>query len=798
MAHHPPSKGPYVSASRTGRRITLATAVTGLLAAPLAVLSLASPAQAAPVDIQILGTNDFHGRLLPNGGEAGAAQFAGAVAQLECENPNTIFAAGGDLIGASTFESFIQRDKPTIDALNAAGLDVSAAGNHEFDGGYRDLVDRVMGPYDATNNPEGGAQFQYIAANVRKRSDGSYALPDITPRTPDPADSSDGGSWITTIAGVKVGFVGGVTEDLPSLVSPGGIADIRVSSIVDETNAAADRLKAAGADMVVLLVHEGATSTNIAALSDGSAFARIVNGVDGDVSAIISGHTHLAYNHLYNGRPVVSAGQYGTNLNKLVFTVDPDTNAVALKSSSIVAAAPLTLACDAAKAKKAEVQKIVDDAVAKAAVLGARPLGQISGSFNRAVLANGTTENRGGESTLGNLVAEIQRWATSTPEAGNAQIGFMNPGGLRADIVGNNASGYPAVVTYRQAASAQPFANTLVNIKMTGAEIKKALEQQWQRDDKGNVPSRPFLRLGASEGFFSTYDARRPEGDRITGMFLNGKAIEPGTVYSVTVNSFLATGGDNFRAFRDALGGAGGPGGVGSRRDTGKTDLQATVDYFAAKATSSPLPVDYQQHFVGVQWPADKPRFYRVGQRVNVALSSLAMTHPRDLRDRSLTVTTTNARLRSVGVDNSIDALPFDDSGRSNVSVKLTGKTRPGDQTLTFEGVTTRSTFRLPIEIRKALAIVRAGIKQDRVVANKTRARVRVNVSALGLDKVYGNVVVVKSGGKSYMGKLKDGKVLVELDPFKKAGEKNIVVKYRGSRVVRGKRLVTTVDVKRR
>ena len=181
--------------------------LTGLIAAPLAVVSTAVPAYSALVDVQILGTNDFHGRLLPNtsppSNEAGAAQFAGAVAELEADHTTgpTIFAAGGDLIGASTFESFIQKDKPTLDALNAAGLDVSAAGNHEFDAGYADLVNRVMAPFDATANPYGGAAWQYIAANVRKRAGGGYALPDITSRTPDVNDTSDGGTWTTTVAG---------------------------------------------------------------------------------------------------------------------------------------------------------------------------------------------------------------------------------------------------------------------------------------------------------------------------------------------------------------------------------------------------------------------------------------------------------------------------------------------------------------------------------------------------------------------------------------------------------------------
>ena len=282
----------------------------------------------AETEIQILGINDFHGRILNedgtngtfNGPVAGAAILSGAVKQLRGENPNTVFAAAGDLIGASTFESFIQKDKPTIDALNEAGLEVSAVGNHELDGGYNDLINRVMAPYDATSNPLGGANWEYIAANLRKRSDDSHAVED---------------SWIKDFGDVQVGFVGAVTEDLPSLVSPDGIADIKVTDIVDEVNASADALEADGADVIVLLIHEGASSTSYAAATDpNSAFGQVVNGVDANIDAIVSGHTHLAYNHAVpvpewvsenrpvTTRPVVSAGQYGTFLNQLELTVD--------------------------------------------------------------------------------------------------------------------------------------------------------------------------------------------------------------------------------------------------------------------------------------------------------------------------------------------------------------------------------------------------------------------------------------------------------------------------------------------
>lgn len=755
------------------------------------MLSTTAPAHAAPVTIQILGTNDFHGRLLANGDEAGAAQFAGAVAQLESTNPNTIFAAAGDLIGASTFESFIQHDKPTLDALNRAGLDVSAAGNHEFDGGYSDLVNRVMKP-ESASNPEGGAEWQYIAANVRKKSDDSPALPDVTATTPDLSDVSNGATWMTTTAGgVKVGFVGAVTEDLPALVSPSGIADLNVQPIVREVNEGATQLKADGADVVIMLVHEGAATTAASSLSDGSAFAQIVAGVSPDVSAIISGHTHLAYNHTDPnadtlGRPVVSAGQYGTNLNQLLLSVDPATDAVSVLDQKIVKAKDVVLSAPAATSAFNDVKAIVDDAVAKSNVLGAVELGKLGGGFRRAYLANGTTENRGGESTLGNLVAEVQRWATSAPESGAAQIAFMNPGGLRQDMVGNNAAGYPATLTYKQAAVVQPFANTLVNMKMTGSQIKTVLEQQWQRDKDGGVPSRPFLRLGTSEGFLATYDATRPEGNRVTSMWLNGKAIEPATSYSVTVNSFLASGGDNFREFAKGA----------APRDTGKVDLQAMVDFMAAKAKTTPLRVDAKQHFVGVTWPATAPRFYRLGQDVKLSLSSLAMTAPGDAKDALLNVKVGEKSLAPTPVDNTLGTAVFDDYGTSAVSVKLKGKTRTGKQLMTFTGPTTGTSFSVPIDVRKAKGILKVRTKPERIVKGETRTRIKIKASALGLSTVTGKIKV-KAGGKTYTVKLKKGRAFVRLDSFAHTGKKRVVVKYVGSRKVRRVAEVMTIKVHR-
>ncbi|MDO9495500.1 MAG: ExeM/NucH family extracellular endonuclease [Nocardioides sp.] len=732
-------------------------------------------------EVQILGINDFHGRLLANGAEGGAAVLSGAVKQLDSENPNTVFSAAGDLIGASTFESFIQDDEPTIDALNEAGLDVSAAGNHEFDQGYEDLVGRV----------QARATWEYIAANVVE-----------------PAGRDDlAESWTQDFGGIKVGFVGAVTEDLPTLVSPAGMTGVTVIDIVAATNAEAAMLRSGPdpADLVVLLVHEGAASTNIADATNGSAFGTIVNGVSADVDAIVSGHTHLAYNHsipvpewvtegrAVTERPVVSAGQYGMALNQLKFQFD-DTGEVTAKSQTL-----LPLATDADGSGPGSVfnanypvdaptKVIVDAAVAAAETLGAVPLGEIGGRFDRAKLANGTTENRGGESTLGNLVAEVQQWATETPEAGAAQIAFMNPGGLRQDMVGIGTGDFPRTLSYKQAAVVQPFANTLVNMGLTGADIKAALEQQWQPGS-----SRPFLKLGASEGFEYTYDPAKAQGSRITSMTLDGTPIDLATTYSVTVNSFLASGGDSFGAFNNGT----------DKRDTGKIDLEAMVDYMEEFASVDPLAVDYTQRAVGVSFPAGAPAAYAAGGTVAFGVSSWAFTGPSDAEDTEVVVSLDGTALGSFPLDNAAQAaLPgFDEAGTAAVSVTLPAGVAPGTQVLTLTGATTGTEVEVPVTVAdgtpvKVPATIKVTHSPAKVVVGQTRPRVRVVVSATGVTPT--GWIKIRGTSKGVMSvKLVNGVAKVKLPAFRTVGRKKLTVIYSGNGQVKGARKVHYIRVVR-
>jgi 5'-nucleotidase len=383
-------------------------------------------------------------------------------------------------------------------------------------------------------------------------------------------------------------------------------------------------------------------------------------------------------------RPVVSAGQYGQNLNKLGFTVDAATGQVTAKTQSIVAL-PGSFPVDTA------TQAIVDAANTAAGPLGSKVLGEIEGPFYKAKFDNGTSDNRGGESTLGNLVAEVQRWATSS------QIAFMNPGGLRADMVGTvTADGRN--LTYKQAADVQSFANTLVKMDMTGETIRKLLEQQWQNNPNGSVPARPFLKLGVSEGFEYTYDPTLPEDSRITGMWLNGEPIVADQVYSVAANSFLATGtGDNFFAFADAT----------NKRDSGQVDLQAMVDYMAefanAEAGDPALPVDYAQRAVGVAFPAGAPEAYAPGETVEFDLSSLSMSAPTDKRDEQVIVSLDGQELGRFGVTSAFlpaaDGNSNDEVGKASVSVVLPGDVAEGEAVLTVTGATTGTSATVAIPV---------------------------------------------------------------------------------------------------
>jgi len=682
-----------ISARALAASAVLALGVPLLVAAPAAAVPLGAvpdapiPPDPAPAStFTILTINDFHGRLEAADPAAGAAVLAGAVRSFEASG-ETLVVSAGDSIGASTFTSFIQQDQPTLDALNSIGLDASALGNHEFDTGTADLRDRILP----------AAAFPYLAVNVYKAG------------TSDPAFEEYS---LQEVGQTTVGFIGAVTEELPSLVSPAGITDIEVGAIVPAVNRVALQLSdgdtANGeADVLILLVHEGAASPDLAASTDASAFGTVVTGVDASVDAIVSAHTHQTYVHNIPApgasipRPVLQAGQYGESLGRLTVGVDAAGDLVNITGEVL----PLF----GAYSPDAGVEAIVADAVAVADVEGAVPVGRITADLTRARQSDGVTENRGGESTLGNFVADVQQAATVDT---GSQFALMNPGGLRADLL--YASSSPedpdGTVTYREAASVQPFANTLLTLTLTGVQLRQVLEQQWQPA----TASRPFLKLGVSQELQYTYDPAAPAGQHIGTIVLNGEPVADGDTVRATVNSFLASGGDNFSALADGT----------DRADSGRVDLQSMVGYFAEVGEVSPTTA---QRAVGVSLTPPGP--YEGGEEVTVGLSSLLLSTDRTTAD-TLVVVSVNAEQESVDQDSAdqdgtgedsaaqdgtaqgaaedpveptsapIDPTIIDttdESGRATVTVRLPDELT-GTTTLSVAVPTTGTSLTLPLE----------------------------------------------------------------------------------------------------
>ncbi len=581
---------------RSLSRRFLAVATATALSAPLLAFT---PAQAAdPVTVNLIGINDFHGRI-----DAATVQWAGAIKQLEADAPagSSLLISAGDNIGASLFNSSIQQDNPTIDVLNAVGLDATAAGNHEFDQGYDDLVQRVI--------PR--ADFPVLGANVKK-ADGSDALP--------PSATFD-------VSGVKVAVVGAVTQETPTLVSPAGIDGLTFGDPVAGINAETTRLNALPAadrpDVIVASFHEGApdgTLTLQQAMAQSAVFRHLVNDTSAEVDAILMGHTHQRYTYdapvpgsSGKTRPIIQTGNYGEYVGQIKLQVDPDSGAVTSYSMRNLARSTATDAALIQQYPELDtVRTLRDEAVTYATRVGNVKKGEITADITRAFV-NGTTEDRASESTAGGLVADALLETVANQPAG-ADLGIVNPGGLRPPDLTyagepGNAVNTDGVVTFGELNAVLPFANNLNSVKLSGASLKKVLEQQWQRDAAGEVPTRPYLQLGLSKNVSYTFDASRAEGDRITSVRINGQALDPAKEYKVATFSFLATGGDNFRAFKE-----------GVNTDTGLVDRDGWVAYFEK---FSPISPDFAKRSVEVR--GVKPQ-YRVGASGSITLPRLDMT----------------------------------------------------------------------------------------------------------------------------------------------------------------------------
>lgn len=520
------------------------------------------------VKIKLLGINDFHGQLSPRAVGARPAGGAAVLASYlrvasDAAKDGAIIVHAGDHVGATPPNSALLQDEPAISVLNhltnkhclpahlfrKLPYDIQAYtqprcnivgtfGNHEFDEGIGEALRLVYGG----NHEDGpflekrwqGAEFPYITSNVINESTGRSVLPPHT---------------VKVVDGIRIGFIGAVLKETPTIVTPTGVAGLQFIDEADAINASVKQLKRQGVKTIVVTIHQGTGQTSYVGPTDPEVLpptgpiADIVKRLDSEVDVVISGHAHGFTNALVpnnKGKEILitQAFSASTAYGDIDLAISRKSSDVVEKSGAIV-----TTWGDEGPGLVPDVKvaELVAQADERVAPLVNRLVGTVTTALNR-------TESSAGESSLGNLIADAQRVQT------NAQFAFMNPGGIRADLAAGE-------VTWGELFTIQPFGNDLVSMDLTGAQIKTLLEQQWQ--------GQTFPRILKTSGLTYTWDNNRPVGDRVTQILAaDATPLDPAATYRVTVNSFIAAGGDNFLVLPQ-----------GTNRVVGPVDLDALVDY---------------------------------------------------------------------------------------------------------------------------------------------------------------------------------------------------------------------------
>ncbi|MFJ1750881.1 bifunctional metallophosphatase/5'-nucleotidase [Streptomyces sp. NPDC088116] len=537
------------------------------------------------VDVQLLSFNDLHGNLEAPAGSAGTVTEkqadgttktipAGGVEYLATSlrdarkgNPYSITAAGGDMVGASPLLSGLFHDEPTIEALNKIDLDVTTVGNHEFDEGATELARLQNGGCHPTGGcyEKGkkfkGADFPYLAANVTTEKTGKPVLKPYT-------------VWKKN--GVKVGFIGVTLEGTPDVVTAEGVKGLKFHDEIETVNKYAKELERQGVKSIVALIHEGGSPASTAynydcdspGAGDGISgpISDIAKGITPKVDALVTGHTHQAYactipDPAGNPRLVTSASSFGKLYTDTTLTYDRRTNDIVRTS---VKSANHVVSREQPKAK--DLTSLIGRWNKLAAPIAAAPQGYIAADIN----GRGASTP---ESPLGDLIADAQLAGMSPADKGGAQIAFMNPGGIRSDLV-HKASGSEGdgVVTYGEAFTVQPFTNMMNAVDLTGEQVIKALQQQVS----GSNEASPKI-LQPSKGLTYTLDMTKSGAARVVTdtVKLNGEAIDPAKTYRVAMNEFLAGGGDGFPAL-----------GEGKNKLVGAADLDMLNAYLKANSSA--------------------------------------------------------------------------------------------------------------------------------------------------------------------------------------------------------------------
>jgi 2',3'-cyclic-nucleotide 2'-phosphodiesterase (5'-nucleotidase family) len=598
------------------RRLSGVVAVAAMAAAGLAMTGGSSTAAAngPTMDIQLLSFNDFHGNLETPSGSSGrivtghktvtdpktgvvSAQDvttdAGGVEYLATHlkearkgHPYSLTVAAGDLIGASPLLSAAFHDEPTIEAMNSLGLDASAVGNHEFDEGYKELqrmadggcLDDGAGANNQDSCPGGktftGANFDYLAANVVYSGTDKTILPPYT---------------IKNIKGAKIGFIGMTLQDTPTIVTAAGVAGLQFKNEVATANALVPVLRAQGVNAIVVLIHQGGTPNQQTWYENGTPYTvnptydytcaqggslaadspiiPIAKGLDPAIDMIVSGHTHQPYvcdikDPAGQPRMVTSASSFGRLFTDTELTYDRRTQDIVRTS---VDSANMIVTRDVAK--DADQTALIDRYKTLVTPIASKVIGHVTTDVTR-------TGNAGGESQLGDLIADAQFADPSVVTGGKKpDIAFMNPGGIRTDLTYSNSKygEAPGDITFEEAFNVQPFNNYLVSLDLTGAQVKQLLTEQWSGKNAGTAKKI----LQVNQDFNYTYS-----GTTLGTVTLKGQPLVDTQTYRIVTNNFLQGGGDNFPTMAK-----------GTNVYYGGLDIDAFASYLSASSPYTPGPL---------------------------------------------------------------------------------------------------------------------------------------------------------------------------------------------------------------
>jgi 5'-nucleotidase len=517
----------------------------------------------APIDINLVAVNDFHGHLeaenftyasVKDGKEhvahaGGIATLGAALQAWRREDKELLLIGAGDLVGASPALSGAWADEPTIEALNLMDMRLSALGNHELDQGKDELLRQQHGGCKSSRpdaackfRPDfSGAKYTYLAANVIDTATGKSFLPAYR---------------VEQVHGVKIGFIGAVLRDTVAMVQASGVKGLSFQDEAESINRWVPELKSQGVNAIVVLIHEGGETSEYPDQPDCTKLrgpiVDITKHLDPAIKLVISGHTHKGYLCRVDGRVVTQAEQYGHFLTRLTLSIDPATHAIrdVRARNEVMATANYPA--------EPKLAALLDEVQARSKQALTRPIARIGVSVVRR------KENDAGESALGDLIADAQLAATQKL---GAQIAFVNNKGLRANL----STGDGNVANYSQVAVIHPFNNRMVLMTLTGAQLRAVLEQQMWLDEEA-PDGRNVLQV--SNGFTYQWDSKRPLGSRVVpgSIKFNGKPLDDQAAYRIVANNFLAEGGDRVPMFKEGT----------DRVDTGIKDRDATIDYLVA------------------------------------------------------------------------------------------------------------------------------------------------------------------------------------------------------------------------